>query len=199
MGYLNTKQPVSGKKPLFALVLFLLISLTGNAQDFALHNNVAFDVMGDLSLGTEIALKPRTTVELYGALRPWQSSGDKRNEHWLVQGQYRFYTCQKYNGFYWGPYMHAGEFNMADASLPFGLLKGLKTSRYEGWLMGGGLGIGYEYILSKHWNVGAEIGAGYTYIHYKKFDCGVCGSLDKKSDYHYVGISKFGLNLIYLF
>lgn len=187
------------KKKKNLLVLFVaMLCMKLSAQDLAVHNNIFWDVMGELSLGTEIALKPRTTVEIYGGVRPWKKTEDSVNKNWFVQGQYRFYTCQKYNGLYWGPYVHGGEFNMENADLPFGLLKGLKTSRYEGWFIGGGLGIGYEYPLSKHWNLGAEIGAGYTYIDYKKFDCGTCGNLDKKDKYHYIGISKFGLNLIYL-
>ena len=78
-------------------------------------------------------------------------------------------------------------------------LKGLKPNRYEGWLVGGGIGIGYEYALAKHWNLGADLGVGYTYIDYKKYDCEVCGTLKDNDDYHYVGISKLGLSLIYVF
>lgn len=103
------------------------------------------------------------------------------------------------NGFFFGPYVHGGEFNLGGQSLVFGLLKGLKQKRYEGWLLGGGIGIGYEYALAKHWNIGAEIGAGYTYINYKKTDCEECGTSYGNDDYHYIGISKLGLTISYVF
>jgi hypothetical protein len=79
------------------------------------------------------------------------------------------------------------------------LLKGLKPNRYEGWFLGGGIGVGYEYALAKHWNIGAEIGAGYTYINYKKYACEVCGILRDEGKYNYIGISRIGLSLIYVF
>lgn len=103
------------------------------------------------------------------------------------------------NGFFFGPYVHGGEFNLGNRDLCFGLLKGLKPTRYEGWLLGGGIGCGYEYPLAKHWNIGAEAGIGYTYIKYKKYNCEVCGSLKDDDKYHYVGLSRLGLSLIYVF
>lgn len=188
---------VSAKKAFLICALLSCASL--KAQNVALHNNVLFDITKSISLGTEIALSPRSTLELYGSIRPWKEKTNEINKHWLAQMQYRFYTCQKYNGFYWGPYVHGGEFNMENANLPFGLLKGLDDSRYEGWFIGGGLGIGYEFVLAKHFNLGLEIGAGYTYLDYKQFECGTCGNLSKKDTYNYWGISKLGVNLIYIF
>ena len=103
------------------------------------------------------------------------------------------------NGLFIGPYIHGGEFNLGNRSLPFRLLKGLEPSRYEGWLAGVGIGVGYEFPLAKHWNIGAELGAGYTYIDYKKNNCELCGSLKDDDVYHYFGLSKLALSLIYLF
>jgi hypothetical protein len=103
------------------------------------------------------------------------------------------------NGFFFGPYVHGGEFNLGGQSLVLGVLKGLKQKRYEGWLLGGGIGIGYEYALAKHWNVGADIGAGYTYINYKKYECEECGTSYGNDKYHYFGISKLGLTISYVF
>ena len=169
------------------------------AQDIAIHNNIVYDISKSLSLGTEIALKSRTTLEIYGSVRPWKETSTEINKHWLAQAQYRFYTCQKYNGFYWGPYVHGGEFNVENPDLPFNLLKGIGGARYEGWFVGGGFGIGYEMILTRHFNIGLEIGGGYTYVNYGKYNCGVCGSKTADDNYNYWGMSKLGLNLIYLF
>jgi hypothetical protein len=184
-------------------ILILLMVIVGNlstsAQHIAISNNLLFDVAGAFSAGVEIPVLDSNTLEVYGSLRPWKRGEDRVHKHWTVQTQFRFWPCQVMNGFFWGPYAHGGQFNIANKDLVFGLLNGLKPNRYEGWFAGGGIGVGYEYALAKHWNVGAEIGAGYTYIKYKKYACEVCGTLKDDATYNYIGISKLGLSIIYVF
>jgi hypothetical protein len=188
------------KKTTIILLLFLISdSLPTGAQHLAVNNNLLFDVAGALSAGVEIPVLKSNTVELYGSIRPWKRGDERVHKHWTAQAQYRLWPCQVMNGFFWGPYMHGGQFNIANETLPFGLLKGLKPNRYEGWFLGGGLGVGYEYPLAKHWNVGAEIGLGYTYINYKKYACERCGVQKDDGDYHYIGVSRLGLSIIYIF
>lgn len=183
----------------FLLCLGFLTPTGMHAQQVGVKNNVLWDAFGSLSLGAEVAVKPRATVELYGGFRPWKRTATSTHKSWALQGQYRFWTCQKFNGFFWGPYVQAGEYNISNARMPFNLFKGLRTSRYEGWLLGAGLGCGYDFALAKHWNAGADIGFGYTYLNYKKFDCGTCGNLREKSTYNYWGPSKASITVTYLF
>ena len=128
------------------------------AQNIAINNNVLLDVIGSLSAGVEMPCTGKTSLEVYGSIRPWKRGERSVHKHWLTQAQYRIWPCQVMNGFFFGPYVHAGEFNIGNQNFPFGLLKGLKPHRYEGWLAGGGIGAGYEYALAKHWNLGAEAG-----------------------------------------
>lgn len=184
----------------FMLLTLILCSCgTVRAQQVALHNNILYDIGKALSLGTEVAVGKHSTLELYGSIRPWKETTNEINKHWLAQLQYRYYTCQKYNGFYFGPYVHGGEFNVENATFPFGALKCLNGARYEGWLAGAGIGVGYEFVITKHLNLGLEVGGGYTRIDYKQFDCGVCGNLSKEDHLDYWGISKLGANIIFLF
>ena len=188
------------KKTTILLLLLSVMGITSSyAQRIAINNNLLFDAAGALSAGVEMPLSKKTSWEAYGSLRPWKRGEDKVHKHWLVQSQYRIWPCQVMNGFFFGPYVHGGEFNFGNQDFCFGLLKGLKPNRYEGWLVGGGLGAGYEYAIAKHWNIGAELGIGYTYIKGKKYDCEVCGSKKADETYHYVGISRLGLSLIYIF
>ena len=181
----------------------LLILLSGNLHSFGQHiavsNNALFDMAGVLSAGVEIPSSKQASFDIYGSIRPWKRDGESVHKHWLVQAQYRLWPCQVMNGFFYGPYVHTGEFNIGDQNLPFGLLKGLKPNRYEGWLAGAGIGAGYEYAIAKHWNIGAEAGVGYTYINYKKFNCEVCGRQKENTERHYVGLSRLALSLIYIF
>lgn len=193
-------MPVWRMRRIFMAYMFVLCGgINVNAQRMAIHNNLLFDLAGDLSLGVEFALKPRTTVEVYGIVRPWKESASSVNKHWAVQTQYRLWTCQKFNGFYWGPYLHAGEYNISNASLPFSLFKGLKSHRYEGWMIGGGLGCGYQYAVSTHWNVGAELGLGYTFFRRRKFDCGVCSAYHGYDNYNYWLFTKGSVYISYIF
>jgi len=169
------------------------------AQHFAVSNNALFDAAGAISAGIEVPCSNAASIELYGSFRPWKREERQGHKHWLAQAQYRLWPCQVMNGFFWGPYVHGGEFNLSNHDLCFGLLKGLKPNRYEGWLVGGGIGAGYEYALAKHWNLGAEIGAGYTYIRYKKYDCEVCGTEKGAETYNYFGVNRLGLSIIYVF
>ena len=181
------------------MILPFIGSRVSYAQHIAINNNVLCDLAGALSAGVEIPFSNSASIEAYGSIRPWKRGSESVHKHWLLQAQYRIWPCQVMNGFFYGPYVHGGEFNLGNKSLPFGMLNGLKPNRYEGWLAGAGMGCGYEYALAKHWNVGAEVGVGYTYINYKKFNCEVCGSLKDDGVYHHIGLSKLGLSIIYIF
>lgn len=182
------------------LSLFLSVGITAvKAQRLGISNNVLFDIDGALSAGVEIPLSKMSSLEAYGSLRPWKRSSESVHKHWLVQAQYRLWPCQVMNGFFYGPYVHAGEFNLGNRNVSQMFLDGLKPYRYEGWLAGVGIGVGYEYALARHWNIGAEAGLGYTYIDYKKFDCERCGPQRDDDVYHYFGLSRLGLSLIYVF
>ena len=180
-------------------LLFIVASFAARAQHIAISNNLIFDVMGTFSAGIEIPTAKRASLDLYGSIRPWKRGERSVHKHWTLQAQYRFWPCQVMNGFFWGPYAHASQYNVANKGVPFKFFRNLKSNRYEGWLVGGGIGIGYEYVLSKHWNLSAEIGAGYTYIDYKKNGCEVCGRLVEDAAYHYWGVSRLGLSVLYVF
>lgn len=188
-------------KAALLVLLFLLCfgCLPSRAQHVAISNNVVFDAMGALSAGVEIPFAKRSSFEVYGSIRPWKRTETGVHKHWLVQTQYRFWPCQVMNGFFLGPYIHGGEFNIGNRGLIFGMLPELKPYRYEGWFLGAGFGIGYEFVLAKHWNLGLDAGVGYTYIDYKQFNCEVCGALKDHDVYHHWGLSKLGLSIIYVF
>lgn len=186
-------------KKLLLPLLSIMAIVPAQAQSIAISNNALFDAVGALSAGIEIPLSGSTSWELYGSVRPWKRGNNSVHKHLAAQTQLRLWPCQVMNGFYWGPYAHVAQFNIANQGFPLSIFKNLESNRYEGWLVGGGIGVGYEYVLAKHWNIGAEIGAGYTYIDYKKSETQRCGKLKADDDRHYIGISKLGLSVIYLY
>lgn len=186
-------------KKILLLSLFAFACVSAQAQRIAISNNLLFDALGSLSIGIEIPVAKKSSWETYGSIRPWKQSSESVNKHWSVQTQFRFWPCQVMNGFFWGPYIHGAQFNIGNKGFPFKFIDSMRDNRYEGWLIGGGIGVGYQFVLAKHWNLGAEIGAGYTYIKYTKNDCEICGRLQKDTSTHYWGINRFGLSVIYIF
>ena len=71
--------------------------------------------------------------------------------------------------------------------------------RYQGWLAGGGLTYGYQWLLGRHWNLEASIGVGYAYLDYDKYLCHKCGRRIGADSRHYFGPTKAAISLIYLF
>jgi len=183
---------------LFGVLFAGCTSLTF-AQHLAISNNAIFDAAGVLSVGIELPVSNRLSLEAYGGIRPWKRAERNVNKSWALQGQVRIWPCKVMNGFFWGPYAHVAAFNIANKDLFFGIRLGKKDFRYEGWLIGGGIGVGYEYVLARHWNICAEVGVGYTYIDRKQYYCETCGKMKGGGVYNYFGPSKLGLSILYVF
>ena len=183
-------------------VLFLILlcsCLAGHAQKVAISVNALPVIDGAMSGSLSYALGNKNTVELTGILRPWKRDEKYVNRYWLLQPEYKYWLCQKFNGSFLGAYLNGGQFNTGGKKLPFGLFQQLKENRYEGWLAGAGFSYGYHWMLNDHWNIETSIGIGYEFIRYKQYGCERCAKLNNKGNYHYIGPSKAAVSLIYLF
>jgi hypothetical protein len=129
---------------------------------------------------------------------PWSFSGNKKLKHFLIQPELRYWSCEPFNGHFWG--IHAGyaRYNIGGIKLPFFPEQKLETTRYQGNLYGVGLSYGYQWILSPRWNFEATIGLGYAYLDYTAYKCQSCGNELYNKDKHYLGPTKMGLSLIYI-
>lgn len=186
----------------FILLLFILLSIAidATAQRVALKSNLLSAVNGTLNSGVEYALGMHGTLELSGGLRPWKRTEKYVNRYWLVQQEYRYWICQKFNGSFLGAYVNGGEFNIGGKKAPFGLFKDLRKRRYSGWLAGVGICYGYQFMLNTHWNVEAAVGVGYEYIDYVRYKCpAVCADVINERHYHYFGPNKATISIIYIF
>ena len=169
-------------------ILFFLISTLAHSQDFALKTNVLYWAAATPNLGMEVALSPKFTLDLSGAYNPWTYKDDKKMRFWLAQPEVRYWFCEKFEGHFIGIHAHGAQY--------FG---GFCEKRYDGYLAGGGITYGYDWILSPHWNLEAVIGAGYARLWYKespRIPCVKCLE-DKTADY--IGLTKLSLAFIYIF
>lgn len=192
------------KKILITLTLFVVIIPAMRSQDVALKTNLLYDAVLTPSLGLEIGLAPKWSLDLSGAFNAWNVD-DKRWRIWMAQPEARYWFCQRYSGHFLALHAHGGQYNFGNLNVGghnfLGSdLKALEDHRYQGWFVGAGIGYGYSWILSRHWNIEAEIGVGWAYTRFDKMNCGNCGvKLSEDKPHHYFGPTKAALNLIYVF
>lgn len=149
----------------------------------------------------------------------------KTAKHWSVMPEVRWWLCSPMNGFFWGIHAMGGQFNVSNMYIPevgyfFGhrhpkssdtdydkkypkhgnVFKAVRgNSRVEGTYAGGGVTIGYQWIINRHWNLEAEVGGGYDYVWTKHYKCSECNKLLHEGGVHYLGLTKAGVSLMYVF
>lgn len=185
------------KKICIPFLFFVCICSDVNAQDIALKTNLAYWGTTTPNLSLELGLSNKSTLELGGGLNLFEFSGNKRMKHWLVQPEYRWWFCETFNGHFLGVHAHGAQFNVGGWDIPIGRLDIFKDRRYEGYLYGGGISYGYQWVLSNRWNFEFTVGAGYARIHYDQYPCTTCGTKQDEGTYNYWGITKGGLSFIY--
>lgn len=185
----------------YLLILFILfVSKTVCAQDIALSVNAIPASNGAINLGLQYALGDKYTIDLSGAARPWPRGENSVNKYWGAKPEFRYWTCQKFNGSFFGAFMTGSQYNIGGKDMPFGLFPAVEEYRFEGWALGGGVSYGYHFVLNSHWNIELSVGAGYTYYDFTQYRCPLlCARVLKEDCYHYWGINTASVSLVYLF
>ena len=176
------------QKILLLLLVVAGYSMTAKAQDVALKTNGLYWATTTPNVSVEVALSPKYTLELAGAYNPWTFKDDKKMRFWLVQPEVKYWFCEKFEGHFVGMHLHGAQF--------FG---GFNKKRYDGYLAGGGITYGYDWILSPHWNLEAAIGIGYARLWYKESPRIPCEKCYENKHKNYFGPTKAAVSLIYVF
>lgn len=194
------------RKILLSGILLLWLSFCGWAQQFSVKSNLLYDATGSVNVGFESPFfdNHHWSLDLSGHLNVFEHRSGAFWKHAYVQPEFRYWLCDQFSGHFFGLHAHGGIFNVGDIrngrSLLGTDLTVLDGNRYQGWFIGVGVGYGYAWILGEHWNVECEIGAGYSYAPHDKFECGVCGdTVYEDRAYHYFGITKAAVSLVYFF
>lgn len=183
-------------RKVFVWIMFLFVTLTASAQKVAVKTNLLYDVTTTLNLGAEFRLAPKWTLDVSGNYNPFHFKNDKKMKHWLVQPEARYWLCEAFNGHFFALHALGGQFNVAGMDL--GIFPSFKNNRYQGWMVGAGIGYGYQFVLGKHWNLGFEIGAGWIHADYDKYECPHCGEWKGSDKKDYFGVTKAAVSLIYI-
>lgn len=185
-------------------ILLMLMAIwvptqTVHAQKVAVKTNLAYwGAAVSPNIALEFGLSKKFTLEAGGGFNLWTFDDNKKAKHWLVQPELRYWFCDIFNGHFIGLHAHGAQFNVGNWDIPIGRLDVLKENRYEGYLYGGGLSYGYQWMLGNRWNLETSIGGGYARIHYDKYPCANCGTKVGEGKTNYWGITKAAVSLIYI-
>lgn len=174
--------------PLILSLLLLTLAPRAAAQDFALKTNALYWAGITPNLGFEVALKPKWTLDVSGVYNPWKWSDDRRLRFWAVQPEVRYWLCEKFEGHFIGLHAHGGQWYGSWG-----------RHRRDGWMAGGGIVYGYDWILSPHWNLEAALGLGYARLWWKESDRLPCIKEKHDKHYNYWGVTKVALSFSYIF
>ncbi len=170
------------------LSLLAILPWTVQAQDISVKTNTLYWLATTPNAGMEIALSKKVTLDLSAAYNPWTFKNDKKMRFWLIQPEIKYWLCEKFEGHFFGTHLHGAQF--------FG---GFNEKRYDGYLAGGGLTYGYDWILSPHWNLEAAIGVGYARLWYKESPRIPCVKCYENKHKNYFGPTKAAISLVYIF
>lgn len=185
------------------LAAALMASLSAHAQKVGLKTNTLYWATGTINLGVEVALGPKTSLDIVGTGNPLIFGDPYLNRkiwHWTAQPEIRFWHCERFRGGFLGVHATTGAFDAGGIDIPLGIFPNLKDHRYEGWMAGLGVSYGWQWYLSPHWNLEATFGFGYLMLNYNEFECVRCGDMTRNNVvHHYFGPTRIGVSFIYLF
>lgn len=145
--------------------LWFVAALPAKAQHVNLKTNLLYDAATTLSIGAEVGLGRKTSLDLSGGYNPWEFSSVKRMKLWMVQPEFRYWFCERFNKHFLGLHAHTGQYNFSG----IGFSDHMKDYNYQGDFYGGGISYGYQWLLGNRWGLEATIGVGYIHFVYDKY------------------------------
>ena len=185
---------------LFAIFALTIFSGMAYGQKVALKTNLLYGgVTYTPNLALEYGISKRMTLNLSGGYNPWNINNtvDKGEKlvHWLVQPEFRYWSCERFNGHFFGFHGTYSLYNIGGKEFPILLGTDSGQYRHEGSAYGGGLTYGYVLNLSMRFALEFEIGAGYMHLDYDKYYAYKCGKFIGHSSRDYFGLTKAGITL----
>lgn len=187
------------------LLIFGVLLVAGStaARGQALKVNTPLLLAGTPNLGFEMTLSRQFSLN---ADVLWMPYLFKKNEEVYrafigsVDLRYYFkpkyyYTNDMFDGFYMGPYIEGGNFNMGHFRG-----KGKESKRYKGWGLSAGISLGYKFYISRRFRLDLNMGLGYAHLQYDVYRLGgewAQYPVELKATKAWVGPTKFGVHLVY--
>lgn len=179
------------------------------SPEFDLKTNLLQDAVGTMSIGGEVKLSRRFSLDIEAAWNPWTFKDYTMYKQWSVFSELRWWPRQKgewldeaghgnsaLRGHFIGFHILGGEFNYSRVRFPFNAFPDLKGHRFEGWMLGGGISYGYRYNVSRRFALETTLGIGVLHTAYDKYNCGKCAERIATGTHTYVGPTHAALSLI---
>ena len=115
--------------------------------------------------------------------------------HWMIIPEARYWFRNTFHGSFASVYALGGQYNAGGIKFPHFL----RNNRYEGWGLGAGVSLGYQWHFSPRWGIEVSAGAAYVYLRYDKYECGSCGRLLASRRSRNTIIPRATLSIIYTF
>ena len=193
------------RRIILAFAVICMTAYGAEGKGFAIKTNLLYDSALIANVGAEFMLAPRWTLNLPISYNGWSYPDREyiyRNA--TIQPEARFWFCESFIGPFVGMHVQGGAYNfgMIPNNIKFlgNDFSQLTNYRYQGYFGGGGVTVGTAIALGRSVNFELEIGFGYAYAVYDKFQCVDCGrKIETGVPVHYVGPTKAGINLVYVF
>lgn len=161
----------------------------GAAQMVAVKTNLLYDALLVPSLGAELGVGQRTTVNLMGTFNPF-TMGERKWKNWSLQPEYRYWLHRAFTGPFVGANALVGGFNINKVRVG-----NLYDHQRQGTMLGGGLSLGYHLILSTRFSLELAAGADFLYCTYDRY---TDGALDGRYHSGLILPVGTGVNLVYI-
>ena len=183
------------------LLILVVLFVGGKAyaqENFAVRNNLIYDISLTPNLGFDVRVSPHWTVGLNAGYRPWPTDDktERKWKHLLIAPELRYWTDSTFHRSYWGTNIFYSHYNVGNVTFPFGLYQTVRDHRVQGDLIGLGAFYGRSWRLNRNFRLEGELGLGIGYTWAKKYDCAHCGSYEGEHNKPFL-IPKLTLNIVY--
>jgi len=184
------------------IAAFAGIGSLGAQNRWALKTNLLHDATASVNLALEYGFSPHWSAEVSASVNMWDLPDQLRLKHAIVQPELRYWLCDRFGGWFFDAHVIGGYTpgvgGFWDFSQYYHKFPNLKTFLLkDAIILGIGGGVGYDVVLSRHWNLEFELGLGYMYVRGDEFwnDTLVL----KASEFDYLGPTRLGLTISYIF
>ncbi|MBQ3767431.1 MAG: DUF3575 domain-containing protein [Prevotella sp.] len=149
----------------------ILMSLTAEAQNLTLSNNLLYDaaLTPNLRLGYAPDSTSRWSYGFTAGFNPWPRGNltKKKHRHLLLSPEVRYWTDSVNVGHFFGANVIYSHFNAGYTDMI--IYKGVKDERRQGDMVALGAFYGYSWRLGRRWTMEAVAGLAVGYAWYDRF------------------------------
>lgn len=185
------------KRLLLMTSVLMTIAVNGHAQKWSLSTN-AFDwaMLGTVNLEAQVSVARHISIDAGARYNPWKF--DTSNPHLTIQNrQTTFYAGIRY----WPWYVFSGWWIAAKGQYGSFHRSGIwRPAIEEGTAAGGGLSLGYTFMLNEHINLDIGAGAwGGRKLKRTLYDCPSCLNIREEGPKNFIDLDDIMVSFLYVF